>query len=188
MFRMTRTIVALGSAAVLAAGTTAALASQATTQGTTSSSAADAVAGPAVAGCQPQALSAGLHGRVGAGGHTGFFLTLTNTSNDPCIVDGYTGLGLQNAAHHVLPSTTYWGSTYFDHDPGPRRIVLSPGETASADLAFDYGGGPPSDVVATYLEVTPPNDTQYLTVRFPRAPQYISQGDLEVTAMARHTP
>jgi hypothetical protein len=66
-------------------------------------------------------------------------------------------------------------------------IVLSPGETASADLAYFSGTGGSSDSVATYLEVTPPNAFTYLTVPIPGAPVRIDHGRLFVTAMARHT-
>ncbi len=88
----------------------------------------------------------------------------------------------------MLPSHTHWGSTYFDQDPGRHMIVLSPGETASADFAYGSGSGGSSDSVATYLEVTPPNAFQHLTVRIPGAPVRVFLGPLFVTAMARHTP
>jgi hypothetical protein len=173
---------ALGCAAALAtAATTAALASQPAAQHEPRPTVA------AVPNCQPQGLSAGLHGSQAGLGNVGYILTLTNTSNNSCTVDGYPGLGLQNAAHHVLSSTTSWGSTYFDTDPGPSAIVLSPGETASADVAYGAGSGTKSDAVATYLEVTPPNDVPYLTVPIPGAPVRINDGHLFVTAMARHT-
>jgi len=65
---------------------------------------------------------------------------------------------------------------------------LSPGETASADVAYFSGTGGPTDSVATYLEVIPPNEYPHLTVRIPGAPVRIDRGRLYVTAMARHTP
>ena len=77
---------------------------------------------------------------------------------------------------------------YFDPDPGRSSIVLSPGETASADVAYFSGTGGPTDSVATYLEITPPSASLHLTVRIPGAPVHIDRGRLYVTAMARHTP
>ncbi len=175
-------VTAIGCVAALAAGATAALASQGGSRATAGAS------GSAVPRCVTEQLSAGLHGYQADLGNRGFILTLTNTGNGSCTVDGYPDLGLENASHRVLPSRTDWGGTYFDPDPGRSTIVLSPGETASADLAYFSGTGLPTDSVATYLEVTPPNATLHLTVRIPGAPVRIDRGRLYVTAVARHTP
>jgi Protein of unknown function (DUF4232) len=172
-----------GAVALAAAAGMVAEAAQAASAGTAK---VDPAAG--VPRCVAQHLSAGLHGSQVGLGNRGFILTLTNTGNSACALYGYPGLGLQDAAHHVVPSHTHWGGTYFDQDPGRHLIVLSPGETASADFAFGAGTGGSTDSVATYLEVTPPNAFKYLTVRFPGAPVRIYRGRLFVTAMARHTP
>ena len=187
MIRKTRRTAALACAAALttAAGT-AALASQAASAGT--ARAAAPATSSAVPRCPKQHLSAGLHGSQAGLGNRGLILTLTNTGNSSCSLDGYPGLGLQNGTRHVLPSHTHWGSTYFHQDAGRHVIVLSPGETASADVAYVSGTGGSSDSVATYLEVTPPNASRHLTVRIPGAPVRIDRGRLFVTAMARHTP
>jgi hypothetical protein len=177
-------VAAVGCAAALAAGATAALASQDGSAATARAAATDS----AVPRCVTEQLSAGLHGSQAGLGNRGFILTLTNTGNSSCALYGYPGLGLENASHRVLPSHTRWGSTYFDTDPGRSLIVLSPGETASADVAYFSGTGGPTDSVATYLEVTPPNAYLHLTVRIPGAPVRIDRGRLSVTAMARHTP
>ncbi len=172
--------------AALAAG--AALASAAAMQALATPSAAArtsaAVAASSVPRCLTSHLSAGLHGSQVGLSNRGFILTLTNTGGTACTVDGYPGLGIEDAGHTVLPSHTHWGSTYFNSDPGPSRIVLSPGETASADFAFGTGAGNQ----AAYLEITPPNDLQHLTVPIPGGPIQIVGGRLFVTAMARHTP
>jgi Protein of unknown function (DUF4232) len=183
MIKHTR-IAALAAATALALiGETAALASQAASVGT---------AGPAATvrtpRCAAKEMSAGLHGFQALVANRGFILTLTNTSNHSCSIDGYAGLKLKNAAHHLVHSTTHRGNTYFAADPGPHLIVLSPGETASADFAFGAGTGGSTDAVASYLLVAPPGTRQYLTVRIPGAPVRIDLGKLSVTAMARHTP
>ena len=175
-------VAAVGCAAALAAGATAALASQ------DGSAATAGAAGSAVPRCVTEQLLAGLHGSQAGLGNRGLILTLTNTGNRSCALYGYPGLGLENASHRVLPSRTHWGGTYFDTDPGRSPIVLSPGETASADVGYFPGTGGPADSVATYLEVTPPNAYLHLTVRIPGAPVRIDRGRLSVTAMARHTP
>jgi Protein of unknown function (DUF4232) len=187
VIRKTRMTAALACAAALAtAAGTASLASQDASAGTVS--AAAAATSSAVPRCLAQHLSAGLHGSQVGLGNRGLILTLTNSGNSSCSLDGYPGLGLENGTHHVLPSQVHRGSTYFDQDPGRHVIVLSPGETASADLAYPSGTGGSSDSVATYLEVTPPGAFRHLTVPIPGAPARIDRGRLFVTAMARHTP
>lgn len=180
-FRICMGVAAVGCASVLTGGATAALASQAHNTAAHATSSTEP-------NCAPTQLSAGLHGSQAGLGNRGFILTLTNTGTTSCIIYGYPGLGLQNASHQVLPSHTTWGSTYFDTDPGRSAIDLSPGETASADFAFFSGTGGSTDAVATYLEVTPPNASTYLTVGLPGAPVRMYLGRLGVTAMSRHTP
>ena len=111
----------------------------------------------AVPRCYRQNLAAGLHGFQAGLGNRGFVLTLTNTASTSCSLSGYPGFGLEDARHKVLPSHTFRGGTYFDRDPGRNLIVLSPGETVSADLAYAAADGLAAHTVtATYLEVTPP--------------------------------
>ncbi len=68
--------------------------------------------------------------------------------------------------------------------------MLSPGETASASLAWTSGALRGSAVFAAYLVVTPPDDFGHLVIPLSRPvveiPVY--RGDLHVTALARHTP
>jgi uncharacterized protein DUF4232/short subunit dehydrogenase len=125
-------------------------------------------------------------GSYDGNGQGGFILTLTNTSGSTCYLYGYPGLGLEDANHHVLPSHTHWGSTYFAKDPGRQKVVLSPGENASASVAFVYTGTHKAH--ATYLEVTPPNAYDHASIKIPNNVGQISTDDLYVTAMARHTP
>jgi hypothetical protein len=202
MITTMRAMAAIASAAALTtAAATAALAGQDASAGparaaaavagspaAASTAAGSTAAGSTAAGCSPQNLSAGLHGSQVGLGNRGFILTLTNTGTSSCGLDGYPGLGLEDGAHHVLPSHTSWGGTYFDNDPGAHVIVLSPGETASADVAYPAGSGGSADSVATYLEVTPPNAFQHLAIRIQGAPVRIYHGNLSVTAMASHTP
>jgi hypothetical protein len=147
-----------------------------------------AAAGTTVTRCLRHELSAGLHGSQAGLGNRGMILTLTNISGRSCSLDGYPGLGLENAAHQALRSHTWWGSTYFSPDPGRHFLVLSPGETVSAGVAYGAGDGQPHPVRATYLEVTPPNAYLHLTIRLPGGPVSIYRGRLCVTAVARHTP
>jgi hypothetical protein len=117
-------------------------------------------------------------------GQRGVTITLTNTGRTSCSLHGYPGLGLEGAAHHVLPSHTHWGPTYFAHDPGPRLIVLSPGQAASANVSLSPAGPHPQPAVL--LEVTPPNDYRHATIMLNYGTGSTS-GNLHVTAMALHT-
>ena len=181
--RRTRLKALAAVTALAAGGGTVALAS---TAGATTAS-----AGAPVHRCLKASLAAGLYGYESSSyerGQGGFILTLTNKGPVPCSVDGYPGLGLQNAQHHVVRSHTHWGSTYFAHDPGRRSFVLSPGETASASIGFVYTPDKAKQAHGTYLEVTPPNAFDHMVIKIPNRVGLISKRDLYVTAMARHTP
>jgi len=179
------------------AGTGAPLAASTTNTGSTASitntasmtrSAADAAA--SVPRCYPQDLSAALHGlEIAPGYRLGYILTLTNNGQRSCALYGYPGLGLQDQNHHAVPSHTFGGGTWFDRDPGRQLIVLSPGETASASVAWASGALRGDAVFAAYLVVTPPNDYGHLVTPFLRGLEIpVYRGDLYVTAMARHIP
>ena len=198
MGRLARKIMLTAAAAVMlgSAGTSAALAASSTANtasatNITSLTRSAPQAARSVPRCSAQDLSASLHGaQIGRGYHVGFILTLTNTGPWSCSLYGYPGLGLQDWHHHAVPSHTSWGPTWFDRDPSRQLIVLSPGETASASLAWTSGALLGGAVGAAYLVVTPPNDYGHLVTgplsRSMEIPVY--HGDLYVTAMARHTP
>jgi Protein of unknown function (DUF4232) len=139
----------------------------------------------AVPRCHKGKLVAGLSGHENASDQGGFILTLTSTSQESCSLDGYPGLGLQDASHQALTSHVHWGSTVFAPDPGRRLIVLSPGETLSASVSFGYTGKYP--LHAAYLEITPPGAYRHLVVAIPDGTGNGSNGNLYVTALARHT-
>ncbi len=138
--------------------------------------------------CYVGELAAGLHGSQAGLGNRGIILTLTDISDASCRLAGYPRLGLRDAAGRVLRSTTRRGPTYFDPDPGRRLIVLSPGETVSADVAFGVAGSPGNSVLASYLEITPPGGHRSFGLRIPYGPALVYRGRVDVTALARHTP
>jgi hypothetical protein len=138
--------------------------------------------------CYVSDLAAGLHGSQAGLGNRGFIVTLTDVGGVSCRLAGYPGLGLRGASGRTLRATTRPGPTYFDPDPGRRLIVLSPGETVSADIAFGVMGSPGNSVLASYLEVTPPGGHRPLVLRIPYGPALIYRGRVDVTALARHTP
>ena len=181
-----RIALALASVATLAAvgGVTAATTSGATT--TTARAAAQTTYTPPR--CYTNDLSAGFHGYQREMGTRGFIVTLTNVSNHSCTLYGYPGLGLLNAKRQPLPTKTLWGMSYFDRNQVKSLIVLSPGETASADISFGVYGTPANSVLASYLEVTPPNCYNHFTIKIPSGPALVYLHQLQVTPMARHTP
>jgi hypothetical protein len=138
--------------------------------------------------CYVSELAAGLHGSQAGLGNRGFIVTLTDVSGISCRLDGYPGLGLRDAAGRPLRTTTRPGPTYFDPDPGRRPIVLSPGETVSADVAFGVAGSRANSVLASYLEITPPGGHRPFALRIPYGPALVYRGRVDATALARHTP
>ncbi len=66
--------------------------------------------------------------------------------------------------------------------------MLSPGETASADISFGTAGSRADSVLAAYLEVSPPGARRHLVLRIPGGAALVYRGRVDVTAMARHTP
>jgi Protein of unknown function (DUF4232) len=138
--------------------------------------------------CYVSELAAGFHGGQAGLGNRGFLVTLTNVSGGSCRLDGYPGLELRGAGWRPLVTRTRRGPTYFGPDPGRKLIVLSPGETVSADIAFGVAGQPSNSVLATYLDVTPPGSHRHFVLRIPYGAALVYRGRLDVTALARHTP
>jgi hypothetical protein len=138
--------------------------------------------------CYVSELAAGFHGSQAGLGNRGFLVTLTNVSGASCRLGGYPGLELRDAAWRPLVTREMRGPTYFGPDPGRKLIVLSPGETVSADIAFGVAGQPSNSVLATYLDVTPPGRHRHFVLRIPYGAALVYRGQLDVTALARHTP
>jgi hypothetical protein len=91
--------------------------------------------------CLEKNLTTTVASYQNGGGQAGIVLQLTNAGTASCSLYGYPGLGLEDGSHRILPSTTHWGSTYFADDPGPRLIILAPGQSATSSVAF-AGGWP----------------------------------------------
>jgi hypothetical protein len=136
----------------------------------------------AISEMQAQMYDAGL---LALGNH-GLMLTLTNVSTHTCQVNGYPSLRMEDSAHRVLRTDVHEGATYFNDDPGPRVVELSPGERASAVLAWGAPDGV-SDVRPAYLRIyLAEGATDFLRVAF--QPGNVTNAKLTVTALAAHTP
>jgi hypothetical protein len=148
---------------------------------------ASAPAAAATPTCTASGLSASLHhGLAGGMNHQGVELRLKNTSGHTCALRGYPGLGLENARHKTLKSTTTWGSTWYADNPGTSTIALKPGQSAQAVIAWTHADeGTSGARHAAYLQVTPPASTTHKTVKFTA---WVDNGKLSVTALARSVP
>jgi hypothetical protein len=122
-----------------------------------------APAGPAR--CHTTDLIARLRGLDPAAGSRYAALVLTNRSTGSCRVYGYGGLQLLDAARHPVPTQQLRG-----RDAPPRLVLLRPGTSAysllhwsvvPADGESETG---PCEPTASYLLVTPPDETQPITI------------------------
>ena len=182
-------LAAVASVATLATlGTVAAVSASSATTTTTTTTQTAAQTTYTPPRCYVGDLAAGVHGFQMEMGTRGFILTLTNTSNHSCTLYGYPGLQLLNARLQPLPTKTLWGMTNFDRNQVKSLIVLSPGETASADISFGVYGTPSNSVLATYMEVTPPSCYRHFIVKIPYGPVLVYLHQVQVTPMAYHTP
>jgi hypothetical protein len=92
-------------------------------------------------------------------------LTLTNVSDVPCRLYGYPGIQMLDSNHRAIPTHVARGDTYFRLDPGPTRVFVGPNETASFVAAWGHvPPGPELCAASTYVRLTPPDETDYLTI------------------------
>ncbi|MFF9087535.1 DUF4232 domain-containing protein [Streptomyces sp. NPDC014991] len=133
--------------------------------------------------CSVSDLSASFGEQLAGGmNHQGVVLELTNTTARTCLLRGYPGLGLEDAAHRTLHSTTHWGDTWYAKSPAKSTLTLRKGGSVEAVMAWTHANtGTPDAVRAAYLQVTPPAASSHRTLTFP---QWVDHGDLQVTALA----
>jgi hypothetical protein len=154
--------------------------SQGTPTGTTSSA-----TGPDR--CHTAELRARLHALDSAAGQRYAALILTNRSTSTCRVYGYGGIQLLDAARRPVPT-----QQVRDPNSPPRLVSLRPG--ASAYSRLHWGVVPsgsesqtgPCEPTASYLLVTPPDETQPITVAWSYG-MVCQRGRIEQTAYAPGT-
>jgi len=107
--------------------------------------------------CTPSQLTVGGFGTSGAAGTGVVTIRIEDTSSLPCSLTGYPVVTFLNSAgtplHVTVSHTGIW-------PPGVPRIVLPPGEAASAGfiiLSSDIQQTSTPCPVATSISVTPPN-------------------------------
>jgi len=75
-------------------------------------------------------------------------------------------LRIAHANRHALPAQTRRGAgpLYVDH--GPITITVLPGQHASTTAEYTTGGNPGTCQSAAYVEITPPNERDFLLVGY----------------------
>jgi len=115
--------------------------------------------------CHTADLTAGLHQLDPGAGQRYDVLVLTNRSTSSCRVYGYGGIQLLDAARRPLPTQQLRGR----YAP-PQLVLLRPGASAHSVLHWtvvpDNAEGQtwPCQPTPSYLLVTPPDETQPITV------------------------
>ncbi|WP_406426294.1 DUF4232 domain-containing protein [Streptomyces sp. NBC_01589] len=69
-------------------------------------------------------------------GHRAVGLTLTNCGSKPYRVDGYPSVRVLDDEGEPLPVKVNPGSSYMGTDPGPKEVMLKPGQTLHSLLAW----------------------------------------------------
>ncbi|THE07397.1 DUF4232 domain-containing protein [Microbacterium oleivorans] len=72
-----------------------------------------------------------------ATGHRGQLLSLVNTSDEPCVVNGYPDVAYGDQNGHLLQVDVQHGSSFMGDDPGAAAITLQPGSSARAVIGWD---------------------------------------------------
>lgn len=193
-------VAALASLAALT-GAGVATAGSASASTTTAPAAVRTLPGPVAA-----PLSAKLSLSQVRGNERSYVLTLTNVSHRPLTVFGYPGLQLLNIWMKPLPTKVIPVLRTF---PGPGKVVLLPGQSATARISLTvYGrhfwfphGTPVYGAKAAFLRVTLPSvplpwapgqahhwtPAQHFTLSIPGGPVRVVQNRLYETALAGHT-
>ena len=137
--------------------------------------------------CDTADLSAHLTMLDSSAGSRYAAVVLKNRSTSTCRVYGYGGVQLLDAAHRPLPT-----HQIRDRTSPPHRVLLRPGASANSRLHLHpFGSGSesqtePCQPTASYLLVTPPDETQPITLKWPSGP-VCSQGTFGQTAYTAGT-
>ncbi|WP_189277178.1 DUF4232 domain-containing protein [Streptomyces atratus] len=88
------------------------------------------------AGCPSSGVVVDMGEVEAALGHRAVGLTLANCGSKPYRVDGYPSVRALDDAGDPLPVPVNPGSSYMGSDPGPKEVMLKPGETMRSLLAW----------------------------------------------------
>ncbi len=122
----------------------------------------------AVSRCASSQLKLTYVNTQGATGHLEVTFALRDVSRQTCVLQGYPGAQLLDAAGHPLITHVQRGGGFFpDSQSAPRAVRLTPGASAQFGLSFadnnEYFRGRPCPAASTLASV-PPNARRRLRV------------------------
>lgn len=132
---------------------------------TSTSVSATSTTASGVAHCAAADLQGTVAGSQGAAGTIELTVALRNTTSAPCAIEGYPGALLYDANGSPLPTDVVRGGTFNFTDFAAAPVTVAAGSTAFFNVA--YSDVPTNNATcpsAASLWVTPPDDTDHLTV------------------------
>jgi Protein of unknown function (DUF4232) len=138
--------------------------------------------------CRTADLAAGLRNLDPGAGQRYATVVLTNRTSSTCRVYGYGGVQLLDAARHPLPT-----HQIRDRGTTPRAVLLRPGGSVSSLLHWSpvpdgtENQTGPCQPTPAYLLVTPPDETQPITLPWSSSEPACSHGRIGQTAYVAGT-
>jgi hypothetical protein len=124
--------------------------------------------------CHTSQLAASIpNAGGGAAGHIVGYVEFTNTGGVTCRMYGYPGLGLLDSSGHAIPITvTRGGGQGQETTATPSSLTLAPNAAAHAEYNYTDvpTGSQTTCPAAAKLQVTPPDETDFLLVTAQLAP------------------
>jgi len=136
----------------------------ATPHDATSAPSAPAVIGPT---CRPDQLTLAIKFLGAATGNVGEMAHFTNHSTVACSLYGFPGAQLLNAQRDPMITHTHWQTSAYLYTTQPvSHVQMAPGAAAYFVVEWEDvpSGSATSCPLASYLEVTPPNDYSAITI------------------------
>ena len=99
--------------------------------------------------CQYSQLATASGQTVGAGGTDAFTILILNAGNFSCSLTGFADLAFYNETMATLRVRTIHISSMLFREPKPRRVVLTPGGTASFAISYSEEGTQSRDTFRT---------------------------------------
>ncbi|GAA1820806.1 DUF4232 domain-containing protein [Agromyces neolithicus] len=121
----------------------------------------------------------------GAAGHRGMRITATNTSNAPCVVEGYPDLAFSDPVTNGFETSILHGDGMLtEPDAGPVRLDVAPGASVEADLSWNTLAHSDRDPAGFMHIAAYPGAVR----QFVQVDTDITGGELEVTAWRAAAP
>ncbi len=116
--------------------------------------------------CDVSDLRAAIEGTQGAAGTIEVTFSFTNTSPSVCVLYGYPGALLLGSAGTPLPTIVKRGGNLSFLEIAVSTVDIASGGSAYFNLGYSdvVANGETSCPTSSSIEITPPNDTQQLTL------------------------